>query len=540
MSFRVLAPGRAASAVASSKFSLGLSLSLAAVLCSAAKAESYHQVEAGETLSAVAARYSTTPEALRALNKLSFSETAALPTMLLRVPEEGARRSTVQARAITATPVANADANRAEGSIVSSVRYTVREGDTVASIAQSFGREGREVSAQSIRERNRIADEVSAGQSLVIPVSSTSYRSNAQTAHSPGIHSGTGTARLGAQRIGGAEVSEEFEWPVAQVVAPNDPSYRSPNTTAQASSSRRVAQAGRSRNTRGGSPRDYRMAPTSRGYSPGGRSIQYGTGGRLDGARVLGAGEEAANPSRGGNGVGGSHSRVVQAPVQAAPTGQKIARVARVSMQGAKIRRLPDAQAVALYACPTATEIAVIRQSGAWSAILMSDRSTGWMPSRYLRFTGASVDVSSIPLADTQYAGVRRSSNNRYAMAGNFSSSHPVVASALGWLGTRYVYGGTGRNGIDCSALVQNCSRANGIRLPRTAAEQARVGMRVNPSDLQAGDRLYFSASGSRVDHTGLYMGDGLFVHASGSGRSVIVSNLHDSRNWNIFVGARR
>jgi cell wall-associated NlpC family hydrolase len=60
------------------------------------------------------------------------------------------------------------------------------------------------------------------------------------------------------------------------------------------------------------------------------------------------------------------------------------------------------------------------------------------------------------------------------------------------------------------------------------------------PAQLRAGDRLYFSASGSRVDHTGLYMGDGLFVHASGSGRQVMVSNLFTPRNWNIFVGARR
>jgi hypothetical protein len=35
-------------------------------------------------------------------------------------------------------------------------------------------------------------------------------------------------------------------------------------------------------------------------------------------------------------------------------------------------------------------------------------------------------------------------------------------------------------------------------------------------------------------------MGNGLFVHASGTGRSVIVSNLFDRFNWNIYVGARR
>jgi cell wall-associated NlpC family hydrolase len=163
----------------------------------------------------------------------------------------------------------------------------------------------------------------------------------------------------------------------------------------------------------------------------------------------------------------------------------------------------------------------------------MSDRSTGWIPSRYLKFTGESVDISTQVLTHDPSSG-------KYAYDGNFSSSHPAVAQALTWLGTRYVYGGTSRRGIDCSALVQTSFRAIGYGLPRTAAQQSRVGQPVDPTNLQPGDRLYFSASGTRVDHTGLYMGNGMFVHASGRGRGVIVSNLFDRRNWNIFVGARR
>jgi cell wall-associated NlpC family hydrolase len=182
--------------------------------------------------------------------------------------------------------------------------------------------------------------------------------------------------------------------------------------------------------------------------------------------------------------------------------------------------------------------MAVTQQNGTWSAVLMSDRSTGWVPTKYLRFTGASVDISSQVLMNA--AAARSRSTSGLAINGNWNSDHPMVAQALTWLGTRYVYGGTGRNGIDCSALVQTAFRANGVRLPRTAAQQARVGMPVDAQNLQPGDRLYFSASGRRIDHTGLYMGNGLFVHASGSGRGVIVSRLSDSRNWNIFVGARR
>ena len=56
---------------------------------------------------------------------------------------------------------------------------------------------------------------------------------------------------------------------------------------------------------------------------------------------------------------------------------------------------MPEAGAVTLYNCGVGTEIAIIKQQGAWSAILMSDRSTGWLPTRYLKFTGVSVDITS-------------------------------------------------------------------------------------------------------------------------------------------------
>jgi cell wall-associated NlpC family hydrolase len=170
----------------------------------------------------------------------------------------------------------------------------------------------------------------------------------------------------------------------------------------------------------------------------------------------------------------------------------------------------------------------------------MSDRSTGWVPTRYLRFTGSEVDISAQLAARS--AALSNPNYNRFTgdSSGNYSSNVPAVSYALGWLGTPYRYGGTSRRGIDCSSLVQQAFGAAGRRLPRTAAQQATVGQPVDPSNLQAGDRLYFSASGTRIDHTGLYIGNGQFVHASGRGRGVIVSNLADPHQWNIFVGARR
>jgi cell wall-associated NlpC family hydrolase len=476
-------------------------------------------VEPGETLVSVATRYNTKVEVLRTLNKLSANDSAPLPSMLLRVPESDGAASPVaklpglsaeKAPATSSTATASVDNTR--GSISRSVRYTVRQGDTIESIAAQYAQAGHSVSAQSIRDKNRLSGQPRAGSTLLVPVGGATYVASAQ--RSP-------------QRPPAVQISEQFEWPVAEMTSTARPVYQSPNQTRLAQAERAPSRSG-SPASRSGSPAK-RRGPSNlaaRGYFPN-PSLDGG-------ARVLKQDEEAPNaaPPR-------PRSRVVKAPQSQAQAAKKLARVAKVATNGARIRRLPDAQAVTLYACPTSTEIAVIKQSGPWSAILMSDRSTGWIPTRYLKFTSASVDISQIKI-NNGFENLRRTGPKGYAIAGNFSSNHPMVATALTWMGTPYVYGGESRRGVDCSALVQNSFASNGVRLPRTAAQQARVGRPVQPSQLQAGDRLYFSASGTRIDHTGLYMGDGLFVHASGTGRKVIVSNLYDRFNWNIFVGARR
>ncbi|HEX8463085.1 MAG TPA: C40 family peptidase, partial [Abditibacterium sp.] len=252
-----------------------------------------------------------------------------------------------------------------------------------------------------------------------------------------------------------------------------------------------------------------------------GQQARSATGGQV---RVLSPEEEAAAPPT---------SRARIATNTAAARANSLARVAIVVSNGARIRRLPQDSAVTLYKCAPGIQLAVLKQSGPWAAVLMSDKSTGWLPTKYLKITGETRDISfQITSGDP--------GGSAGGYAGDYAGENPMVAQALRWLGTPYRYGGTSRRGIDCSALVQTAFRACGYGLPRTAAQQARVGTPVLPAQLRAGDRLYFSASGSRVDHTGLYMGDGLFVHASGSGRQVMVSNLFTPRNWNIFVGARR
>ncbi len=178
------------------------------------------------------------------------------------------------------------------------------------------------------------------------------------------------------------------------------------------------------------------------------------------------------------------------------------------------------------------TYLALTYDSGEWYGILMADRSTGWMRKADVNVLNYEV-VSSVPAGGS--GGVPQWGSGPIT-----ASARTLLQLAYQYLGVPYRYGGTSANGIDCSAFVQRCFRQMGIDLPRTAAEQSRVGMPVGPSQLQAGDRLYFANGDGRVVHTGIYIQNGYFIHASASTHKVSVSRLSESLYTRMYAGARR
>ena len=93
---------------------------------------------------------------------------------------------------------------------------------------------------------------------------------------------------------------------------------------------------------------------------------------------------------------------------------------------------------------------------------------------------------------------------------------------------------------FDCSGLVKWIMAAFDLKVPRTAAEQARLGTAVpkDTAQLLPGDLLLFGR-GRRVTHIGIYVGEGKYVHAANRRKGVIESEISppDSRWWK---GARR
>lgn len=125
--------------------------------------------------------------------------------------------------------------------------------------------------------------------------------------------------------------------------------------------------------------------------------------------------------------------------------------------------------------------------------------------------------------------------------SGSTASAARLLELAAKHLGTPYRYGGQSPGGFDCSGFAKYTFSQVGIKLPRTAAEQAAMGTEVTREQLLLGDLVYFRCGGGIVDHVGIYSGNNQFIHSS-SPRSggVIYSSLAESYYARSYAGARR
>ena len=103
-----------------------------------------------------------------------------------------------------------------------------------------------------------------------------------------------------------------------------------------------------------------------------------------------------------------------------------------------------------------------------------------------------------------------------------------MVKVALGFLGAPYRRGGCSVRGMDCSGFVKKIYALFDIDLPRTAAAQSNVGMKVAKSDLIEGDLIFFKTK-KRINHVGIYIGENKFVHAALHNKAVRIDSLDSS-----------
>lgn len=105
-----------------------------------------------------------------------------------------------------------------------------------------------------------------------------------------------------------------------------------------------------------------------------------------------------------------------------------------------------------------------------------------------------------------------------------------IVKESNTYLGTPYLWGGTTKNGIDCSAFVKNVYLSVGIKLPRVSQNQAKVGKTITLDKIRKGDLIFFETDKNRpntVSHVGIYLGSGNLIHASSKNKKVVIVPLN-------------
>lgn len=108
-----------------------------------------------------------------------------------------------------------------------------------------------------------------------------------------------------------------------------------------------------------------------------------------------------------------------------------------------------------------------------------------------------------------------------------------LIDTASKNIGALYRAGGTTLKGFDCSGLMLNTFKEIDFSLPRSSSQQSKIGTKIDRSQAQKGDLIFFATNGSRsINHVGMIteiIGDEIkFIHSSVH-LGVIVSSIKEA-----------
>ena len=230
---------------------------------------------------------------------------------------------------------------------------------------------------------------------------------------------------------------------------------------------------------------------------------------------------------------------------------RNFAALGRVEGHLVNIRSRPNTTSAILAVVSENTNIDVIGVNNGWFKVQHGSH-VGYVRSDIMRVIGAprpgvlpahSNAATTAPSAVVPAAPVATVPvTPRPAPDPNLPLGEQVVEFARGYLGSRYVWGGSSPAGFDCSGFVSYVMRNFDITLRRVANDQFNNdGTRISRDELAPGDLVFFSSNNGRsITHVGIYVGDNYFIHSSSARNGVIISSLNSAWHRSTWAGANR
>ncbi|NBO61081.1 MAG: NlpC/P60 family protein [Flavobacteriia bacterium] len=107
-----------------------------------------------------------------------------------------------------------------------------------------------------------------------------------------------------------------------------------------------------------------------------------------------------------------------------------------------------------------------------------------------------------------------------------------MISFAATLMGTSYVWGGSSKDGFDCSGFTSYVFKEYGITLPRVSADQYANSVKVASEEARIGDLVFFGKDG-KVNHVGILVNQPgepkKMIHASSS-KGVVFQSIDDSK----------
>ena len=227
-----------------------------------------------------------------------------------------------------------------------------------------------------------------------------------------------------------------------------------------------------------------------------------------------------------------------------------------INENSVNLRQGPNSNYTKVGSVDSGTQYDLIGKHNDWYKIQLSSGSTAWVFSDLINVTphvSRRVPVTSdFPALPRPQQIVNNGGGNAPVASApaaptfvDIPASGDVASFGLQFVGSPYVWGGSGPGGFDCSGFTKYVYSKYGVSLPHNAAAQfsTRYGASVGSmGNLAPGDLVFFVGTTGQagITHVALYVGGGRIVHAMTPRYGVQVSSLSEQYWQSHYYGAIR